>query len=88
MQAHTMAPTSYKGTLAAKRKAEVIEIADAMGLSVTDEQTKASIDDEIRTKLASSTRLQGDDRFVGLWHSMNSSRGGRQSRCAGACERI
>ncbi|GAA98894.1 uncharacterized protein L969DRAFT_88946 [Mixia osmundae IAM 14324] len=73
-----MSSPSYAGSLRPKRKGELVEIVEALGLDA-GEHSKAELEQIIREHIKSSTDVQTSTQFSGLWDSMTES-GSARSR--------
>lgn len=67
--------TIYKGTLRGKRKNELIDIANALGLRVDEESAKRDeVEQLIKDHLVSNRdTLQSNATWTGLYHSIEQS---------------
>lgn len=81
-----MSSTPFKGSLKAKRKGELTEIAQALGIGLDQSQKKEELEDLIREHLIShKNQYSSDENFKGLIDSLDSSRrrSGRSSSVNG-----
>ncbi|GAC98646.1 hypothetical protein PHSY_006240 [Pseudozyma hubeiensis SY62] len=70
-----MSSTPFKGSLKAKRKGELTEIATALGIGLDQSQKKEELEDLIREHLISHKNLySSNDNFKGLIDSLDSGR--------------
>ncbi|GAC72504.1 cl- channel CLC-3 and related proteins [Moesziomyces antarcticus T-34] len=70
-----MSSTPFKGSLKAKRKGELTEIAQALGIGLDQSQKKEELEDLIREHLLShKNQYSSDDNFRGLIDSLDSGR--------------
>lgn len=70
-----MPSTPYKGSLKAKRKNELTEIATALGIGLDASQKKEELEDLIREHLIShKSQYSANDNFKGLIDSLDSGR--------------
>jgi hypothetical protein len=68
-----MSSTPFKGSLKAKRKTELTEIAHALGISSETSQKKEELEDLIREHLISNKdHYSSNDSFKGLIDSLDS----------------
>lgn len=84
-----MSSTPFKGSLKAKRKGELTEIAQALGIGLDQSQKKEELEDLIREHLIShKNQYSSDENFKGLIDSLDSSRrrSGRSSSVNGNAE--
>ncbi len=74
-QTFKMSSTPYKGSLKQKRKAELSEIAQALGIGLDHSQKKEELEDLIREHLIShKNQYASDENFKGLIDSLDSGR--------------
>jgi len=81
-----MSSTPFKGSLKAKRKGELTEIAQALGIGLDQSQKKEELEDLIREHLIShKNQYSSNENFKGLIDSLDSSRrrSGRSSSVNG-----
>ncbi|CBQ71133.1 conserved hypothetical protein [Sporisorium reilianum SRZ2] len=70
-----MSSTPYKGSLKAKRKNELTEIATALGIGLDSSQKKEELEELIREHLIShKSQYASNDNFKGLIDSLDSGR--------------
>lgn len=82
----SMSSTPFKGSLKAKRKGELTEIAQALGIGLDQSQKKEELEDLIREHLIShKNQYSSNENFKGLIDSLDSSRrrSGRSSSVNG-----
>lgn len=69
-----MASTPYKGALKAKRKPDLVAIANALDISGADDLRRDDLESAIKGHLQTHRNsLQDDLRFEGLYSSMDRS---------------
>ena len=76
-----MSSTPFKGSLKAKRKGELTEIAQALGIGLDQSQKKEELEDLIREHLIShKNQYSSNESFKGLIDSLDSGRSRRSAR--------
>lgn len=77
----TMSSTPFKGSLKQKRKAELTEIAQALGIGLDQSQKKEELEDLIREHLIShKNQYSSNENFKGLIDSLDSAGRRRSAR--------
>ncbi|CAO1634418.1 unnamed protein product [Sympodiomycopsis kandeliae] len=83
-----MAPTStpFKGALKGKRKPDLLEIAQALGLPQDQDSRRDELENAVRDHLISNrSALETNDRFEGLYQSLDKA-DRRSGRASGAVD--
>lgn len=66
--------TAFKGALRTKRKPDLLQIAEALGLRQDADTRRDDLENAIRDHLAANrSALEPDDRFEGLYSSIDKS---------------
>ncbi|KAK4048426.1 lumenal Hsp70 protein [Microbotryomycetes sp. JL201] len=63
----------YSGPLSSKKKTELVEIVQEMGLHVPVGGLKFDLEDTIKDALRADSALRVDKRFEGLWHDLSAN---------------
>ncbi|KAM0786119.1 hypothetical protein ACM66B_006929 [Microbotryomycetes sp. NB124-2] len=61
----------YSGPLSSKKKTELVEIVQEMGLDLPIGGLKFDLEDKIKDALRADSSLRVDKRFEGLWHDLS-----------------